>query len=119
MSLLRRRKHGEDSSAPDVPEAADPTAGAIPISEVQWRQRAKVAGRVRSIEVQPWAGVPTLKATLVDDTGGLSVVFLGRREVAGVGPGTRMVAEGMVGDHGGRLAMLNPDYVLLAPPQEH
>ena len=117
MSLLRRRKP-EEAEAPDIPEAADPTDGVIPIRDVEWRQRAKVAGRVRSIEVQPWAGVPTLKATLVDDTGGLAVVFLGRREVAGVGPGTRMVVEGMVGDHGGRLAMLNPEYVLLATPSE-
>ncbi|MCU1460189.1 MAG: nucleic acid binding OB-fold tRNA/helicase-type [Acidimicrobiales bacterium] len=115
---IRRHKGEDEGAAPDVPEAADPSVGAIPIAEVQWRQRAKVAGRVRSIEVQPWAGVPTLKATLVDGTGGLSVVFLGRREVAGIGPGTRMVAEGMVGDHGGRLAMLNPDYVLLASAQE-
>jgi hypothetical protein len=119
VSMLRRRKAADDATAPDVPQAGDPTAGVVPIASVEWRQRAKVAGRVRSIEVQPWAGVPTLKATLVDDTGGLSVVFLGRREVAGVGPGTRMVAEGMVGDHGGRLAMLNPDYVLLAPPSDH
>jgi RecG-like helicase len=115
--LLRRRK-AVDLSAPDAPEADDPTDGVIPIAEVQWRQRAKVAGRVRSIEVQPWAGVPTLQATLVDDTGGLSVVFLGRREVAGIRPGTRMVAEGMVGDHTGRLAMLNPDYVLLPAGHE-
>jgi len=115
VSLLRRRKSAV-VEAPDAPEAADPSEGAIPIAEVQWRQRAKVAGRVRSIEVQPWAGVPTLKATLVDDTGGLAVVFLGRREVAGVRPGTRMVAEGMVGDHGGRLAILNPDYSLVGPP---
>ncbi|MBV8160339.1 MAG: DNA-binding protein, partial [Acidimicrobiia bacterium] len=43
-----------------------------------WRSRARVAGRVRSLRVQPWAGVPTLEGTLVDDTGGISVVFLGR-----------------------------------------
>ena len=54
----------------------------------------------------------------VDESGGLGIVFLGRREVPGVRPGTRMVATGMVGDHGGRLAILNPDYVLLAAPHE-
>jgi hypothetical protein len=118
VSLLRRRRGADVNEAPDVPRGPDPAAGVIPISEVQWRQRAKIAGRVRSIEVQPWAGVPTLKATLVDDSGGISIVFLGRREVPGVGPGTRMVAEGMVGDHGGRLAMLNPDYVLLPAAHE-
>jgi hypothetical protein len=30
----------------------------------------------------------------------LLVVFLGRRHVAGISPGARIVVEGMVGDHG-------------------
>jgi RecG-like helicase len=115
---VRFRRKSEAPEAPEAPAAPDPATGAVPIADVQWRQRAKVAGRVRSIEVQPWAGVPTLKATLVDDTGGLAVVFLGRREVAGVRPGARMVAEGMVGDHNGRLAMLNPEYRLVASPAD-
>jgi hypothetical protein len=46
----------------------------------------------------------------MDSTGGLVVVFLGRREVAGIHCGTHLVVEGMVGEHGGRLAILNPDY---------
>jgi hypothetical protein len=95
---------------------ADLCRGTIPVAEAEWRNRAKVAGRVRSIRVQPWAGVPTVECVLVDHTGGIGVVFLGRREVAGIRPGTRMVVEGMVGDHAGRLAVLNPDYRLLATP---
>ena len=50
---------------------------------------------------------------MVDSTGGLAVVFLGRREVAGVHCGTELVVEGMVGEHGGRLAILNPDYEII------
>jgi hypothetical protein len=44
----------------------------------------------------------------------LLVVFLGRRHVAGISPGARIVVEGMVGDHGGRLAILNPAYRIIA-----
>jgi hypothetical protein len=91
----------------EVPE------GVVPIAEVAYRQRARVAGRIRSLRVQPWAGVATLECTLVDETGGIVLVFLGRKHVAGLAPGVRLVAEGMVGDHGGRLAMLNPDYRIL------
>jgi hypothetical protein len=58
--------------------------------------------------------VATLECTLVDETGGLLVVFLGRKQVAGIAPGTRLVVGGMVGDHNGRLAILNPDYRILA-----
>ena len=114
MTLRQRlRAHREELPAePD--DWTELCRGTAPIAEAEWRQRARVAGRVRSVRVQPWAGVPTLEGTLVDDTGGISVVFLGRRHVPGIRPGTKMVVEGMVGDHAGRLAILNPDYRLLA-----
>ena len=46
---------------------------------------------------------------------GISVVFLGRRGLAGVDVGTRMLVEGTVGVHKARLALLNPSYQLLPP----
>jgi hypothetical protein len=69
--------------------------------------------------VQPWAGVPTLECTLVDQSGAINLVFLGRRDVPGIGPGARLSAEGMIGRHGGRLAVINPMYeILMASDQE-
>ena len=107
MSLrLRRRPPADIETAPAELRPPD----TIPIAEVTWRSRVKVAGRVRSMRIQPWAGVATLECTLMDSTGGIVVVFLGRREVAGIQCGTHLVAEGMVGEHGGRLAILNPKY---------
>lgn len=85
----------------------------VPIEEVTYRTRVKVAGSVRSMRIQPWAGVATLECTIVDDTAGLTVVFLGRRKVAGIEPGAGLVVEGMVGAHHGRLAILDPDYDLV------
>jgi len=58
--------------------------------------------------------VPTLECSLVDETGGIEVVFLGRREVAGIRPGCHLVAQGILGAHHGRLALLNPSYELEA-----
>jgi amino acid transporter len=87
--------------------------GASPIGDIRWRQRVLIAGRVRSIRVAPLHDAPTLELVLVDETGGTSVVFLGRRGIAGVDVGTRMVVEGTVGVHKARLAMLNPSYRLL------
>jgi hypothetical protein len=55
----------------------------------------------------------TLELVLVDDTGALSVVFLGRRSLAGVDVGSRMVVTGTVGVHKARLALLNPTYRLV------
>ncbi|MGH9165082.1 MAG: hypothetical protein ACRDZW_06160 [Acidimicrobiales bacterium] len=70
---------------------------------------------MRSVRVQPWADVAALECTLVDDTGGITVVFLGRRQIAGVHPGARMRVEGVAGSHHHKLAMLNPDYALIEP----
>ncbi|MDE3087015.1 MAG: OB-fold nucleic acid binding domain-containing protein, partial [Acidobacteriota bacterium] len=89
--------------------------GAQPIADLQWRKRARVAGRVRSVRVQPLSGVPSLECTLVDASGeALTVVFLGRRSIAGIETGTKMIVEGTVGKHRDRLAMINPVYELLA-----
>ena len=55
----------------------------------------------------------------------MTVVFLGRREYPGLHTGRRVVVEGIVGEHHGRLAMLNPRLELLAeayvekPPSSH
>jgi hypothetical protein len=66
------------------------------------------------MRVQPWAGVATLECQVVDATGGILVVFLGRKHVAGISPGAKIVIEGMVGDHSGTLAILNPAYRIIA-----
>lgn len=85
----------------------------VPIGEVRWRTRARVRGFIRSIRVQPWADIASLECLVVDETGGIQLVFLGRRKVAGVDLGREIVAEGMVGQSRGYLAVLNPDIELL------
>jgi RecG-like helicase len=119
MSLLTRLRPTPTPSPVPVAAEAEPAATEAaapcePIGDVRWRQRVRIGGRVRSVRIQPWSGVATLECTLVDETGGIGVVFLGRRAVAGVQPGSMLVVEGMVGDHHGRLAILNPDYELVA-----
>lgn len=89
-------------------------AGTIPISSVQWRQRVRVAGRVHSVRVPTRTGTANLECTLVDGTGSILLVFQGRRQVPGIQQGAKLVAEGMAGAWNRRLAMLNPDYELLA-----
>lgn len=88
--------------------------GVIPIADVTWRSRVKVAGRVRALRIQPWAEqVASLELTLADSTGGITVVFLGRRKLAGIELGTHLVVEGVTSEHHGMLTVLNPAYQLL------
>ncbi len=84
-----------------------------PIAGVSPRQRVRVAGRVKSVRVQPRAGTSNLECVLSDGTGGLLLVFQGRPKIAGIEPGTRLVAEGMVGTWGRRTALLNPSFELV------
>jgi hypothetical protein len=94
----------------------DPDLERLPltaIGEVRWRSSVRVQGRIRSIRVQPWADVGSLECTVVDESGGLLLIFLGRRSIAGVELGRHVVAEGMVGEHRGYLAILNPVVELL------
>ena len=95
----------------------DRGVGTTPISEAQWRNRVRVAGRVKSVRVQPRAGTSNLECVLADDTGRLLLVFQGRRRIPGIQPGARLVVEGMVGDWARRQAILNPDYELIAGPE--
>jgi amino acid transporter len=85
-----------------------------PIGSVQWRKRAQVQGKVTSIKPAPSSAAPVLEIELWDQSGGITLQFLGRREIAGLEVGTELRAEGMVGEENGSLKILNPSYELLA-----
>jgi amino acid transporter len=83
------------------------------IGSVEWRKRSKVHGRVTSISTAPRGLAPMLQVEVWDETGGITLNFLGRRDIAGLEVGMEMRAEGMVGEEDGQLVILNPSYELL------
>jgi Amino acid permease len=102
------RKATPRPGGPDIPDTT-------PISELTWRTRTRIAGRVKSLRVQPWAQAQSLECVLIDNSGhAVTLVFLGRRSISGIRSGTLLVAEGMVGKHHNRLAIINPTYELLS-----
>jgi len=88
--------------------------GAASINDAVWRQRTKIAGRIRSVRIQTGTAASNLECTIADDSGTILLVFQGRPKVPGVETGARLVVEGMVGSWHDRLAILNPDYELIA-----
>jgi len=84
-----------------------------PIGDIQWRKRAQVQGRVTSIKSAPRGSAPYLQVEVWDQTGGVTLQFLGRRDIAGLEVGSQIRAEGMVGEEEGTLTILNPSYELL------
>lgn len=114
-------KNGRDGRPPRqaaaeaAPIPLTDLVGVTPIAALQWRQAARIAGRVKTLRVQPWSGVPTLECVLVDNSGeSIVLVFLGRRSIPGIRSGTLMAVEASVGKHKGMLAMINPLYELLS-----
>ena len=87
--------------------------GCVPIAEAPHRRTAVVQGRIRSCEISPISGSPALRCELVDDSGGVTLLFYGRRAIPGIEPGANVRVEGRVGGYRGHLAMANPIYRLL------
>jgi amino acid transporter len=89
--------------------------GVVPIGDVRWRERVTIEGRVHTVRVQPAsAGAQALECVVEDGTGAMSIIFPGRSHVGGIEVGTRLQAEGLAGEHKGRLTIYNPAYTLLA-----
>ncbi|MBS1836968.1 MAG: amino acid permease [Actinobacteria bacterium] len=89
------------------------------ISDLTARQRARVVGRVYGVRVQTRAGAPMFEVTVIDDSGSIAAVFLGRRRIAGLDAGAQVAMEGMVATRGGRLVLNSPTYEILAPAPSH
>ena len=70
-------------------------------------RRAAALGRYT-----PTANVPVLEAELFDGSAAIQLVWLGRRRIAGIEPGRKLLARGRVGVHDGQLAIYNPWYEL-------
>jgi len=84
-----------------------------PIGQIKWRNRAHVQGRVTSIKSAAKGSAPLLQVEVWDQSGGVTLQFLGRRKIAGLEVGSQIRAEGMVGEEEGALTILNPSYQLL------
>jgi hypothetical protein len=107
----------------DEPESAGGTSAHVvtpvaSVAELTWRRRAEVVGRIRSVSPSPDTAPPRLEVELYDRTGGLRVLFHGRRNVAGLEPGRRLRVRGIVGEAEGHLAMSDPMYDLLPEDED-
>ncbi|MDT4907943.1 MAG: hypothetical protein QOI69_1184, partial [Pseudonocardiales bacterium] len=83
-----------------------------PVLELRRGTVVNVAGRLRAVVYNPRETLPTLEAELFDGSAPIELVWLGRRRIAGIEPGLRLVDRGRVGEHDGPLAIYNPLYEL-------
>jgi hypothetical protein len=88
-------------------------SGAISIADAPYRERVTLRGSLRTVTLRPRAGVPALEAELNDGSGVITVVWLGRRRIAGIEPGRAIEVEGRIGAYAGVRLMYNPRYQLI------
>ncbi len=63
-----------------------------PISSITWRMRAHVQGKVNSIKAAPSDSSPLVEVEIWDDSGGVTLQFLGILEIFGLEFGSEMRA---------------------------
>lgn len=111
---LSRWANPDDQHARDMRrEFAVVEAGLDRIGEAPDRERVRLRGTLRSVTLRPRGGVPALEAELYDGTGSITVIWLGRRQIAGVVPGRSLEIQGRIGRHDGHRMMYNPRYELM------
>ena len=84
------------------------------IAEAPDRERVRLRGTLRTVTLRPRGGVPALEAELYDGSGVITVIWLGRRRIAGISPGRGIEVSGRIGVAEGNRIMYNPRYELIA-----
>lgn len=118
--VARSRRHGlvsrllasrSEIEAFDEQRAAHSQGSTLAVN-TRVRTRAQVSGVLRSVTYRPQDRVPALLAEVYDGSGSVDLMWLGRRDVAGIQPGRRIVATGMICPGKRRNTIYNPRYSL-------
>lgn len=117
-TLLRRLSRTPEEIRADSLRAWQASIGAcLPIAQLKPRERARVAGVIQNIRIDPREGT-SIEATIIDGTGQMVAKWLGRDRMPGIGLGMGLVMEGVAGAGSqGELVMLNPEYDLVTDPE--
>src|ERR1700754_2897997 len=90
-------------------------SGCTLAGQVRRGQLVTVSGRLRTVVYTPRSNLPTLEADLYDGSDVVTLVWLGRRRMAGIEPGRQLTARGRVAVRDDRKVIYNPYYELEMP----
>jgi hypothetical protein len=114
--MLRRAFRGlagdRDQQDAEVLQDYAHDCGARSITGCRDREMVTLYGTLRTITFSPRGGVPALEGELYDGTGTVKLIWLGRRRIAGIHPGSELIASGRIGVVDGDRVMFNPRYEL-------
>jgi hypothetical protein len=90
-------------------------SGCTPARSCGRGQLVTVTGRLRTVVYTPRTNLPTLEADLFDGTDVVTLVWLGRRHIAGIEPGRMLTVRGRIAVRDDRKVIYNPYYELETP----
>ena len=111
-ALRRITAHEAELDAEELHEDVVDELGGTPVADCRDRTQVCVAGKIKAVVLKPVGGVPALEAEVFDGEDTVTLVFLGRRSIAGIEPGRVLVAHGRVRRDDGRTLIFNPKYDL-------
>jgi hypothetical protein len=110
--ILRRFTASEEELDAEELRAGAEASGCTPCREVKRGDLVSVTGRLRTVVYTPRTNLPTLEADLYDGSDVVTLVFLGRRHIAGIEPGRTLTVRGRVAIRDDRKVIYNPYYEL-------
>ncbi len=109
----RVTKSVEDRDREQLAAFCDDLGEITHLDQLPLRVPVRVAGEITSVRIVPRAGAPALEVTISDGRGSVVAVFLGRRRIAAMSPGRRIIAEGVPVARGPERLVYNPWYRFL------
>jgi hypothetical protein len=113
--LLRRFTASEAEIEARELQRESAESGSVPAGQCRRGQVVSVCGRLRTVVYTPRTNLPTLEADLYDGSDVVTLVWLGRRQIAGIEPGRQLTARGRMAVRDDRKVIYNPYYELEPP----
>lgn len=110
--FLRRLAASEAELEAEDLQRESAECGGTPVRSCARGQLVTITGRLRTVVYTPRTNLPTLEADLFDGTDLLTLVWLGRRHIAGIEPGRMLTARGRIAVRDDRKVIYNPYYEL-------
>lgn len=85
-------------------------SGCVLAGECRRGQLVSLTGRLRTVVYTPRTNHPTLEAELYDGSDTVTLVWLGRRRIAGIEPGRTLTVRGRLAQRDDRKVIYNPFY---------
>jgi hypothetical protein len=112
--FLKRLTASEDELEAESLQLESARSGCVLAGQCRRGQFVAVSGRLRTVVYTPRTNLPTLEADLYDGSDTVTLVWLGRRHIAGIEPGRQVTARGRVAVRDDRKVIYNPYYELEA-----